>query len=380
MKLFEAVSVLSYGISALIPKKKNRWVFGAWFGTAVSDNTKALYDYVAAEHPEIERIWVAREPEKVKLPGCIVIKRNSLKSLPYLLTARVAVMNQGFGDLAAVNLLGGVFRTQLWHGVAWKKIGRDAYPALKGLEARGFSLENTYDLYIAPSRRYAESVKSAFGAKEEEILLCGQPRNEGLFSPAFLAESRRGVEEALGVRGKRLIVYMPTFRDKTAEVFSFHTLEGDPRFQALAKKYNFVVVEKLHFKSGQQQEGETGERLVYGLPGADAAQLLGAADLLVTDYSSCFFDYLITDRPIIHYAYDYDYYKNKDRGLYYDIDEVAAGTVAGDTAELLKALEANLAGDPCRERRAEIRERFITFESADNSRRIFEAIEKRLGR
>ena len=107
MQLFEVVSLFTYGISKLIPKKKNRWIFGAWFGNAVSDNTKAFYDYVCSRNPKIEKIWIATDPSKVSLPGCIVVRRNSLKSLKYILTAKVAVMNQGFGDFSAYNFLGG---------------------------------------------------------------------------------------------------------------------------------------------------------------------------------------------------------------------------------------------------------------------------------
>ena len=59
---------------------------------------------------------------------------------------------------------------------------------------------------------------------------------------------------------------------------------------------------------------------------------LAAADMLITDYSSCFFDYLITNRPIIHYLYDYDYYVKEDRGVYYDVMDV----VAGDTPKTFR--------------------------------------------
>lgn len=371
MQLYELISLITYPLSCLIPKKKKRWIFGAWFGSAASDNTKALYDYVAKNHPEIERIWVASDPEKLSLPGCRIVKRNSLGSLRYILTAQVAVMNQGFGDFAAFNFLGGVYKVQLWHGVAWKKIGLDAYPEMSALHRAVFRLLNRYDLYVAPSERQKQVLKSAFLARDSQILLCGQPRNELLFSDAFRAESRALLAGQLGLQGKKLLVYMPTFRDKTSEVFSFHRLEDNDAFRALAEEQGFAVIEKLHYKSVQKQDGDGADKLVYGLPGADAARLLAAADILITDYSSCFFDYLITDRPIIHYVYDYQYYKDKDRGLYYDIEEVSAGTLARTPEELLSAIRDNLAADAQAHTRQACRSSFISYESAHSCEQIY---------
>lgn len=379
MKSFEIISIFTCALSRLVPKKRDRWIFGAWFGSAVSDNTKALYDYVSTEHPEIERIWVASDPGKVNLPGCRVIRRNSFVSLKYIMTAQVAVMNQGFGDFAAYHFLGGAYKVQLWHGVAWKRIGRDAYPELRGIYDKIFQMLNSYDLYIAPSRAYGETVKSAFKTDDDSILYTGQPRNEKLFSERFRAKSREILLKKCGVQNKKIVVYMPTFRDKTADVFSFHRLEDKSAFQDLAGKYGFVIVEKLHYKSGQKKN-DTGEAdLVFSMPDIDAETLLGAADILITDYSSCFFDYLITDRPIIHYAYDYEYYRDKDRGLYYDISEVAAGTVARTPEELLAALEKSLTDDDGAVRRQMIRERFITYESDHSCRDVFERICRSIG-
>ena len=380
MKLFEIISVITYGFSKLIPKKKNRWIFGAWFGNAVSDNTKALYDFVEANHPEIERVWVVTNPANADLPGCKVVKRNSISSLKYILTAKVAVMNQGFGDFAAYNFLGGAIKVQLWHGVAWKKIGRDAVPNLHGLYEKIFQLINHYDMYIAPSKIYAESLKTAFNTDEERILYIGQPRNEVLFSEEFRTESRKKVENIVGSYNKKIIAYMPTFRDKTSKTFSFHEIEADAQFRKLADEFQLIIVEKLHYKSQQKEDEPLSESMVFGVPDIDAATLLGAADMLITDYSSCFFDYLIENRPIIHFVYDYEYYKNKDRGLYYDISDVAAGTVAENTDELINAIETNLRSDPKHARRQEIKNKYITFETEANCKKIFDAIEERLNK
>lgn len=378
MRSFEIISLFTYSLSKIIPKKRNRWIFGAWFGNAVSDNTKAFYDYIEENFPEIERIWVATNPSKVDLPGCKVVKRNSLSSLKYILTAKVAVMNQGFGDFAAYNFLGGALKVQLWHGVAWKRIGRDSIPNLHGLYKKIYQLINHYDIYIAPSRKYGESVKTAFKTDESHILYIGQPRNEKLFSEKFKEQSRKYVEDRIGISDKKIIAYMPTFRDKTSDVFSFHQIETNKDFRDLANQFGFIVVEKLHYRSQQKQENTEDNKLVFGIPDIDATTLLGAADVLITDYSSCFFDFLIVDKPIIHYSYDYEYYKDKDRGLYYDISEVAAGSIAENQEELISAIADNMKDDHEKERRNKIYKEFILFESFNNCEKIYQEIVKRI--
>ena len=377
MKLYEIASVFGMIFSKMIKKKKNRWIFGAWFGNAVSDNSKAFYDYIDHHYPDIEKIWIANDPEKVDLPGGLVVRRNSLKSLKYILTAQVAVSNQGFGDFAAINLLGGCYKVQLWHGVAWKKIVQDALPKKNVFYRKVFNFINRYDLYISPSEAYKQVVKSAFGTREENILLCGQPRNEVLFDEKFCCSAKKYIEEKIGVSNKRLIVYMPTFRDKTEESFSFLNEEIYEQLKVLAEAEQFVIIEKAHYKAAKKTNSSAiSQSVVFNLPQEDAAVLLGAADMLITDYSSCFFDFLIRNKPIIHYVYDYEYYKNRDRGLYYDISEVAAGTIAYKPEELLKAISDNLQKDFGKEQRELIRQRFINFERPNNSEIIMKQIVK----
>ena len=382
MHLFEFISIFTYGFSKLIKKKKNRWVFGAWFGNAVSDNTKAFYDYVAGEHPEIERIWVATDPAKVDLPGCRVIKRNSFSSIKYLLTAEVAVMNQGFGDLAAYNFLGRCYRVQLTHGVGWKKFARDTLK-LKGKAGdkfylKVFDLLNSYDLYVTPSEKQIDVMKSSLNATDSTVVRTGQPRNEVLFSAEYLKSCKDQLKKKYKIaEDKKLVVYMPTFRDNTDEVFTFSSDDIRSRLLDFEEKYGFTVLEKPHpvsFERMKSRIKSNTEGMIF-VPTEPADVLLAAADILITDYSSCFFDYLITDRPVIHYLYDYEYYVGQDRGVYYDLNDVVAGDTPKTFDDLMKSLAANLENkDLNKALRAKRREEYITYESQDNSKQIFERI------
>ena len=374
MQLFEIISFFTYGISKLIPKKKNRWIFGAWFGQAVSDNTKAFFDYLAENHPEIEKIWVSSDPEKTVLPGTRVVKRNSISSLKYILRAEVAVMNQGFGDFAAFNLLGGALKVQLWHGVAWKKIGLDAFPEITGLKKRLFLFINHYDLFIAPSEKYGNTLKRSFGADKDQITYVGQPRNQCLFDSTYCKNCHEYLLNKASESEKKILVYMPTFRDTTEDVFSFCNEQTSVALGELAERFGFILIEKTHFNAGSKEAVDLKNRHIYQMPSEDAQVLLGAADMLITDYSSCFFDYLIRNKPIIHFIYDYEFYKTKDRGLYYEVEDVACGPLAHDQKELFELIEKNLICDSGETRRTQMIEEYITFESDHNCEKIYQKI------
>lgn len=380
MNKLDFLSIITHTITKFIPKKRNRWVFGAWFGESVSDNTKALSDYIENYHPEIEMIWITNKPEKLNFTHGKALKRNSLRSLPYIMTSKVAIMNQGYGDLNACDFIGGSFRVQLWHGVAWKKIFKDAInpPHTLGekLSDKLFDYINSYDLYISPSHRQSAVMHTAFNINDSKILLCGQPRNVVLFSDEFRKQARKKLFNEIDETEKKLIVYMPTFRDKKVDIFSFGKEEHLEKLQIIQKKYNFVLIEKSHY-AAQKKITNTYQFKggVFFLPDENAETLLAAADILITDYSSCFFDFLITDRPIIHFIYDYDYYINDDRGVYYDKESVVCGDCPETIEELFDSIVKNLKmPDKDSDLRKKRREEYITYENDESCETIYAEI------
>ena len=144
-----------------------------------------------------------------------------------------------------------------------------------------------------------------------------------------------------------------------------------------------MILEKQHFVQIKRDEAssQASTDRIINVADYDAQELLASADILVTDYSSCFFDYVLRDKPVIHYMYDYDRYKNDDRGFYFDVDFVRSGKIVKTTDELIDHMEEVLEGnydEP--ETRKIIRDRFDAYESSDNSKIIFEEILTRTGR
>lgn len=382
------INIITKSLSAIVPKKKSRWVFGSWFGKGYRDNSKYLLEYISKIDSDFELIWIQdcdKRPEQ--LPDNVIFaKYGTFESFCLVLTAEVIVVSQGFADVFPYALHGGSYMVQLWHGVAWKKIGKDSRKPTNNLMVKLFRmLVDWYShasLYIAPSKEYASKMGPALGAKPQEIVYVGQPRNQVLFKKAFIDNSKQELIKKYFPHISKnpiVITYMPTFRDGNSEVFSLTDIAEDVRIKEIIEEKNVVFLQRNHFVSQQRECIIKENNNVVSAMDVDAEVILGGSDILITDYSSCFFDYLVLNKPIIHFIYDYDFYKNKDRGLYYQINEVVAGDTPRTKDELIRAIiKAVNCPNYNKELREQMRKKFCEFESEENSKIIVDRIQRDL--
>lgn len=368
------------------------WVFGEWMGNRCCDNSLALANYIAEKYPEIKLVWVAKKGADLSALSKQVTRAEweSPEAKKLLKHAGVVVMNQGLVDFCEEPnySCSGAVTVQLWHGVPWKKIGLDGSheEGLHKVYSRYLAGLARADMHLALSDEFADIMESAFLAEREGIVLTGYPRNALFYDPDRV---RAAQEKVIGLLGDRsldtdtlkIITYMPTFRDKTTEVFSFESLGASPRLNQMLEEHNAVIIQKAHFVSYQRDSSanQVSTDRILTLNDIAAQELLAATDLLITDYSSCFFDYLVLDRPIIHYLYDYQYYAGEDRGVYYKAGDVVCGDAPENVEQLLGALESNLR-NPARHRdlRQIRRNRFMHYESAESCEIIYQSIMTRL--
>jgi len=381
--------ILQKAISHFYKRDKNLWVFGEWFGNRVSDNSLYFANYVVENHKEIKVVWIAQKQTDTSLlaSGVTVLETDSPQALEALKHAGVVVLNQGREDVSIEHqfLFDGALVVNLWHGVPWKKIGKDGEKNtgwLRALYNTCYSKLFRVDMTVAMTQDFADIISRMFCIDKSHVLLTGYPRNSIFYSDNHTSVARDKAMDALQAKTGRtptkIITYMPTFRDNTDDLFSFETLKDDTRLNEVLSKHNAVVVQRAHFVSQQRGQKESVNSRITAIESLSSQELLAATDLLITDYSSCFFDFLVTGRPIIHYLYDYDYYANKDRGLYYTKEEVACGDVPQDIDSLVKAIEENLScPDKCKELRGERKAIYMTYESKNSCCEIFEAIRQK---
>ena len=392
-------------------RDKNLWLFGEWFGNKVCDNSFFLANYIAEKHPEIRVYWAANKgTDTSKLNKNIhVVDRHDPSTIAIYKSAGYVFMNQGLLDFSdeMYNYFSGAITINLWHGVPWKKIMVDSFERrnLFAYHANKMFFNMTKARYfLSLSQIFTRILYESAGIRKKHIIEAGYPRNSLFYHDKDIKDAKESIVSQIRETNKdviidsntRIIAYMPTFRDLNSDVFSFNDLgiseAEDKRFYEYLRAENIVLVEKCHYVSSDRKKKEESRDasketssigatdklkagVVINLPNCDAAELLAASDMLITDYSSCFFDYLVLDRPIIHYIYDFDYYSSKDRGLYFPKDMVLSGDAAENPEELVSAIKDNLK-DPDKNKalRARKRRQFMTYESPDSCEKIYRKV------
>lgn len=340
-------------VSRMHPKARRVVFVGTtYFGCNVK------YAYLAALQQAAERrldVWFLpynAEQERVVagLGGqCLPPSYStwSAKHLHVALSAAVVVTSDHFlnPNPYAAALLAGARQVQLWHGVSIKEIGLRNLP---GGRALGPHLARV----LATCGPYATMLGTAAAGEDEwrrwfafqRYAAVGYPRNDVLQrepSEADLAGCDREAYDrarAARAKGKRVVVYAPTFRDGRPDWVLGVGLERVA--QALQQGGDLLVV-ALHPVEAPQVL----PRLTPLLPGAvfvtprtDLYPLLAQSTALITDYSSVMFDYLHVDRPVLWFRPDHEAYTQKSRKLFDDKLRALPGPLFDDAAALAKAL------------------------------------------
>jgi len=249
----------------------------------------------------------------------------------------------------------------LWHGIPLKAIEFDittgplarvyGSPWWSPIRLAFLDRFRRPDLLLSPSRFLSERCfQPAFRVGPERCLEVGYPRTDHLFGPIDRAALARrvGVDPTTTVIG-----YFPTWRDDGRDFlgdagFSFGEL--DRRLDGTGH----AMVFKAHPNFGDiVPRDRTFPNVVILDPAVDLNDVLPLCDVLVTDYSSVAFDYLLLDRPIVYFLPDHDRYVGR-RNLYFELDEMTAGPVITSTAELYEVLAAPII-DGAAARRRELR-------------------------
>ena len=278
----------------------------------------------------------ARIRELAKSNGIVRFRTVHYESMKYyrlLATAKYLVEDTSFPE-KFIKRKDQVY-LNTWHGTPLKKMGRDE---LAGAYAIGNVQKNFFcaDYLLYPNEYMHKVMFSAYMLDElykGTVVYEGYPRNA-----IFFDEKKRQEKRAeLGLSSKQVIVYMPTWRGKVTNLSSNSTIEKiEELFERLDKTLmeNQVFYAKFHVFTASSIDFDRYTRIKPFPDGCESYEILNAADVLVTDYSSVFFDFANTGRKVILYPYDYDSYIG-DRGLYTDLEDLPFPKVY--TAEELAA-------------------------------------------
>ena len=287
-------------------------------------------------------------------------------------------------------------KVQLWHGAPLKQIELPLHQKrlerlalLKRWALAGYKLVTARyaqsDLLISTSRYFTRNAFSeAFNSKD--ILESGYPRNDILCEKDITNSETSGllelntdtqaisrIEQARKA-GKKIVIYMPTFRMDRHNPFDNGVLDIE-RLESFSKDSDVFLVFKFHPLMEKYCNLENIDNIVQYDSGADVYPALLLCDCLVTDYSSIYFDYLYVDRPIIFFPYDYAQYTTDDRQLLFDYDEMTPGKKCYSQKELEQAMCDVLSGvDDYKKSRRIVFEKVFDREGSGASAQIWDYI------
>lgn len=355
-----------YWLSFFIPRNKNIWLFGSTFGKRYADNPRYLYQYCIKRKDliNIRPIWISSNKTIIRYltkQGYEAYYYHSFLGIYYALKGKVYLYDNYSKDINFWQSAGAV-KINMWHGIPLKKIQADnifdtyRHPSsfwakLKNLP-RNISDEKPSDYILTTSSKLKPIFSSAFRTKN--VITCGYPRNDYLISneienlilPIEQKEMAM-VEKFCSLFGQcncKVVFYMPTFRDSEIKFFDVMDLD---KFQEFLAQQHMLFCIKLHPKSKLQKQFD---RLAYKNilvlnVASDPYILLKKTDVLVTDYSSIYFDFLLLNRPIIFFSYDLDDYLTLSREMYWNYIDITPGekttTMDGLMTALLNAIHAD---------------------------------------
>ena len=299
-------------------------LFSAMSGDQFAGSPRILYEAMKQDprFQDFHYVWAFTHPEKQDVPGAQKVKMDSAAYFRAALRAKVWITD--------VNIERGLnFKKKqtiylnTWHGTGPKKGGN----AVSGRKDYDFS---RVDIFCCDGQYTHDVFIKWFRATEESMLWCGRPREDELMH--FTDADRARIRRSLNIpENKKVILYMPTWREGSLPQLHCPLWE-----QSLGDGY-IVLLRSHHFtKESPAALGNTAFwRDVTDYPNVNELYL--AADVLISDYSSAFFDYGLLRKPMICFAPDYDEY-SRNYGLFMDMEKEFPNGVMRTEQQVLQFL------------------------------------------
>lgn len=267
-------------------------------------------------------------------------------------TARYVFLSDECVALSCVPLRPETTVVQLWHGCgAFKRFGRSTLDLKFGANQDHidrYPRYKNYSLVTVSSPDVVWAYEDAMGLKGQNIVRpIGISRTDVFFDPEYLAKApERVYQEVPQARGKRVVLYAPTFRGRIAIAETPDYLQFDLRKLKEVLGDDVLILIKHHpivkdYHMPRIPEDLAGSFAVDVTHTLSIEDLMITADVCITDYSSLIFEYSLLDKPLIFYVYDLEKYFDW-RGFYYDFDELTPGPVCRTMEELGQAVRVSL--------------------------------------
>jgi CDP-glycerol glycerophosphotransferase (TagB/SpsB family) len=376
------------------PKDNNLLVFSGQLGQKFSDNSKYLFQkFVKHYSDEFQIVWITCNKSLVKTinpnqsKDFQVVYQYSLAGIMTLLRAKVIFYVMGEVDIPYTAFSRRTVTIQLWHGIPIKRIGdgadSDSWRSSLARILKTSQYYSQYTYWISNSAIDRNTTALCVGLPMDRVAVTGYPRND------YLIEHKEMPSSELLVRfpylQKKIILYAPTWRREDRiqffpfDDFSFEDinafLEVNDAYLLLRGHWN----DEIYKRNGKiKYESFSTDRIITATHDIfeDVQELLPFVDILISDYSGIWIDYLLLDRPLIFVPYDLEEYE-KEPGLMYNYYHITPGPKVSTNKEFIEAAQEYILNpEKDAEKRACIKKIFHEYEDGFSYRRIYELIKK----
>lgn len=371
-----------------MPIDENKIVYETRDGKSIVDSPYAMFLYLANQpvYEKFQHVWVINKdedsikniiPENLRHKVTFVV-RETIAYVNALLSAKYLISNSTFESFFSKR--SGQVYINTWHGTPLKYMGFDIPFSISASQnvLRNFLMT---DYLLSPNAHTSDIFIKGYkldGIYPGEVLEGGYPRIDQTIN--LSRETAIKKINSYGVKVDStlpIILYTPTWKGKNVnqanddvEQIINETLILVNKFK---KKYQVLVKVHPFIFDVVSEDDRIKDYLVSDY--IDANEALAATDLLVTDYSSIFFDYLVTDKPILFYVWDKDLYEY-ERGMYLEDDELP-GPAAENLTELIHLIENIEASTaPYKERYLQLKKRMVPYDDGKTTKRYIDYIFK----
>ena len=341
-KFFNLLIIIAFRISGLLISAlyfilwliplKDKVVCINMKGKRYGDNPKYITNALLANGYKGEIVWLFRDPDNMEIPkGVRKAKYNILTEIYETATAKVWIDSnlKWYGTRKRK----GQMYIQTWHGsYGLKKIQGDIPDKISYFDRVIYKHNSKLiDEFVTNSDMTSEIYKRAF-EYNGKIVQCGSPRNDVFFRDQ--SEAKAKVRQYFKAGDRKLLLYAPTYRNH----FSTEQFDMDYKrlIKALGERFGgeWLVLIRMHPQNMLEAKGfiDYEDEIMNATDYPDMQELLVAAEILISDYSSCMFDFVTGGKKCFIYASDIEAYRN-ERDYYFDLEELPF-PIAGDNDQM----------------------------------------------
>lgn len=366
-----------------MPFKKNWIVFESFMGRNYSGQPKYIYQYLQEHYGnEYKYIWSV-DKKGIKIDGKHkTCRRWSLRYYYYMNRSKYWVTNMR--QPLSIPKRDETVILSTWHGTPLKRLVFDmeenysASPKYKNIVYRQ---TRQWDYMLSDNPYSTDKFQRCFMLDREQILESGYPANDPMYAPDR-EERAKTIKKKLGIsEDKKVIMYAPTWRDDNFYESGRYGFDIELDIQRLKEEFGdeYVLMLRMHyFVVDRFDMTQFGDFVVDVCNYDDITELYLVSDILMTDYSSVFFDFANLKRPMLFFMYDLEKYRDVLHGFYMDIEKDLPGPILRTNDEVVDAIRnIDKVSETYREKYEEFYNIFCCIDDGNASKRVVETVFKK---